>query len=127
MLLAQLLKKDAPVYKGMPVDLEGKSEYAKEAWEGLLKAHIELEERVLFPAISKMTSSLSDLLNELGQEHKQMTYLFENLNPTIEALDKLGKLIEQHVRKEERVLFQRAQELLTEQDLDQLKTLLSAG
>jgi hemerythrin-like domain-containing protein len=127
LLLAQLLKKDAPPYKGMPVDLEGKVKYAQAAWEGLIKPHIELEERVLFVTISGKTSSFSDLLNELRNEHELMTSMFKGLTPEIKQLDKLGQLIEQHVRKEERVLFQRVQELLTEEELDQLKTLLSAG
>ncbi|MEQ9299295.1 MAG: hemerythrin domain-containing protein [Cyclobacteriaceae bacterium] len=127
LLLAQLLKKDAPAYKGMPTNLEGKAKYAENIWDSLFKQHIELEEKVLYPMVFSYASSLSDLINELQKEHEEIAIAFKNLSPESEGLDRLGKLIEGHVRKEERVLFQQAQELLTEEQLHQLKTLLSVG
>lgn len=127
LLLAQLLKKDAPAYKGMPTDLEGKVEYAENTWDSLFEPHVELEEKVLYPMIYSYAPSLSGLISELLKEHQEIAIAFKSLNPQSEELDRLGKLIERHVRKEERMLFQQAQELLTEEQLDQLKTLLSAG
>lgn len=127
LLLAQLLKKDAPAYKGMPTSLEGKAKYAENTWDSLFKPHIELEEKVLYPMVSSYVPSLSGLISELLKEHQEIAIAFKSLNPQSEELDRLGKLIERHVRKEERVLFQQAQELMTEEQLDQLKTLLSAG
>ncbi len=126
LLLAQLLKEGAPAYKGMPTDLAGKVDYAKNTWDSLIKQHVELEEKVLYPTLIIYAPSLSNLVNELKKEHDEIRDLFNNLILDIESMDRLGKLIEQHVRKEERMLFQKAQELLTEEQLDQLKTLLSA-
>lgn len=111
----------------MPTNLEGKAKYAENIWDSLFKQHIELEEKVLYPMVFSYASSLSDLINELQKEHEEIAIAFKNLSPESEGLDRLGKLIEGHVRKEERVLFQQAQELLTEEQLHQLKTLLSVG
>jgi hemerythrin-like domain-containing protein len=56
-----------------------------------------------------------------------MAHGLDNLKPEIEEMDQLGHLIERHVRKEERVLFQQLQELFTEEAMDQLRKLLSGG
>lgn len=127
LLLAQLLKKDAPAYKSMPTDLAGKANYAKDIWDSLIKPHLLLEENVLFPTVLNNAPSLSNLVTDLRKEHKEIMAIFNKLTHDIETLDGLGNLIEQHVRKEERIFFQEVQELLSDEQLSQLRTLLSAS
>jgi hemerythrin-like domain-containing protein len=124
-MLAQLLKKGAPRYKGMPEDLPGKVEYALEMWKDIIEPHIELEEAKLFPEIIRKASSLTDLTNELNQEHLHLSRCFQNLTVDEMEMDKLGRLIEKHVRKEERVLFQKIQEAFSDQEMEELRILLS--
>ena len=127
LMLAQLMKKDAPAYKGMPVTSKGKVEYAREAWFSLIKGHIEIEESVLFPFVLQKQASLSELINELRDQHHQIALGLEKIQPDPEEMDRIGRLLERHIRKEERVLFQQVQELLTEEEMDELKTILSTG
>ena len=55
LLLAQLLKKNAAAYKGMPADTPGKILYAAEFYSSHLIAHFDDEEKVfekLWPSAS---------------------------------------------------------------------------
>ncbi len=126
LLLAQVLKQDAPDYKGMPKTTEERIVYADELWESLIKEHLHLEEEVLFPTVSQMASSLQRMVDELIAEHVQIRDYFSQLSLSDElALDKLGRLIEGHIRKEERQFFQQVQKVLTPMELGKLKSLLS--
>ena len=127
LLLAQLLKKDAPAYKGMPGTPTDKVAYARELWEQLIAPHIEKEETYLFPKVAKLAPDLVALLNELRLEHELLRNSFDKLHHEVTTMDRLGRLLERHVRKEERVLFQQVQALLSPQDLELLRILLSTN
>lgn len=118
LLLAQVCKRNGAEYKGMPTDLVGKVDYVTAVWEEVVSGHLAAEEQVLFPSLAKY-EPLKLLCDELLAEHYQLNLLFESLSKeaTTEALDKLGRLLEAHVRKEERVLFQEAQGLLATAEL----------
>ena len=45
LLLPQLIKKNAPDYKGLPKDLEGKINYTLETYNSSLKNHFDDEEK----------------------------------------------------------------------------------
>lgn len=114
LMLAQLIKKGAPEYKGLPSDLAGKVAYTKESWEKELKLHFENEENILFPFLKGKEESIDRLIDEILAEHIQINKLIMSLdkkNNHEEILDELGNLIEQHIRKEERQLFQKIQSI----------------
>ncbi len=126
LILAQLLKKGAPVYKGLPAKLKEKADYAKQQFEGGIKKHFQQEETIL----EKMKDSHGDIKNiaaEIIQEHQQLTALFLSLNTTADletALDSLGTALEKHIRKEERVLFPLLQQQCSEEQLQDVYKLL---
>lgn len=123
LILAQLLKKDAPPYKGLPHDLKGRMQYAINFFTTHVLPHIYSEEKVLFPAISGFSEQIDGLINELQTEHSQIISLFEQLKLGIapaDTMDFLGKLLNMHVRKEERELFELAQQQVPENVLEKL-------
>jgi iron-sulfur cluster repair protein YtfE (RIC family) len=130
LITARLLREDAPPYKGLPTDLEGKKQYYLDFFLRHLQPHLQLEERVLFPFVRGRRQDLDALLDELEGEHRQVQDLTADLRypeylPA--KLDRLGRVLEDHIRKEERVLFERLQELLTEPELEQLRQQVEQG
>lgn len=112
LMLAQLIKKDAPEYKGLPTDLIGKVNHVKESWENELKLHFENEENILFPFAKGKDKEIDNLIDEILDEHKQIETLVKSLDTKTDiesTLDQLGKALESHIRKEERELFQKIQ------------------
>lgn len=125
LLLAQLLKKNAPPYKGLPKDISGKIQYAVNAFNLELVQHFEDEEKILFPLLKEKSAESNKLIDELISEHKilreNILGFGDNKNP-VEIMDETGKLLEQHIRKEERILFQNAQNELSDDELDMIET-----
>lgn len=126
LILAQLLKKDAPNYKGLPTDHLGKIEYTIQLFNTKLKHHFAVEDKLL--AVAKhYNESIAQLTLEIKNEHEQLTKMILGLTTSKQLaidLDVLGNYLEQHVRKEERVLFPLIQEHCDEVTLQQLKELL---
>ena len=103
------------IHRGMP--LYGKDEtwvltkaaQAAEFFASDLTAHFKAEEETLFPAMQDFIG-VSELLNKLRSEHREMERLVERLRASegvglIEALGEFADLLEAHIRKEERELF----------------------
>lgn len=121
--LAQLIKKDAPVYKDLPNDVEGKISYTIKAWEEELKYHFKNEEEILFPAVENRDDKIDELIDELLVEHEEIEYKINQLKTSDEKeeiLNDLGYILELHIRKEERELFDRIQEIFGEDELNKL-------
>lgn len=124
LMLAQLLKLNSPAYQGLPTDIFGKMSYAKETFELDLKKHFEDEEKILFPFVKGRDTECDKIIDELLEEH---LFLSKNILQLVESenldyqLDLIGKTLEQHIRKEERILFNRIQDILNENELEFLK------
>lgn len=120
LILAQLLKKDAPVYKGLPTDEEGKAIYASGYYKDELEKHFEEEEQVLIKKIRGINSALDQVADEIVAEHAALRQLFKGLEIGAELssqLDEIGVVLEKHIRKEERLFFPMIQELCDEKIL----------
>lgn len=106
LILAQLLKRNAPAYKGMPTDTAGKVAYAKKFYLSELITHFDQEEKMM-DMLAGIDPQLDVLIKEIRAEHVQIRQLFSGLEKgdTIEAMDRLGNTLDQHIRKEERELF----------------------
>lgn len=127
LFLALVCKKNAPPVKGYPVDNEGKRDYAMAFYKAKLKPHIALEETKLFPAVSDINNELKILAEDLSDEHQRLDQLFAELQTTDDlpdTLDRLGTLLESHIRKEERQFFQLIQVSMDEVGLEALGELL---
>ena len=114
LFLALISKKNAPGIKGYPTTIEGKMDYAISFYEKKLQPHFKLEEEVLFPFIKERDRELDNLVDELISERKRFGLLFTRLKESKkeQVLNEVGELLEKHVRKEERQLFQKIQEII---------------
>lgn len=120
LILAQQLKKGAPQYKGMPSTLEDKKEYTLSFYKTELVKHFQDEENILFPAVENKNVEVDKLIAEIISEHRKIEALVSELEKTnnLEAvLDELGKLLEKHIRKEERELFVEIEKVLPDEEL----------
>ena len=116
LILARLLQKDAPAYKGLPADAAGKTNYALQFYNDELVKHFTHEEKV-FKLVAGIHSALDVLIRTIFDEHHDLHLLFKLIkeHPGIEThLDELGKALEMHIRKEERELFPLIQETCDE-------------
>ncbi len=127
LLTARLLQKDAPLYKGMPATLSGKREYVLQFLQNELIPHFTLEETTIFILARTISEELKQQADELQAEHRQLEKLILEL-PSItdetilaDELHKTGKLLEQHIRKEERIFFELLQQELPDEKLQELK------
>lgn len=128
LIAAQLLKKGAAEYKGMPSDFKGKSEYIIEFYKNHLIPHFKNEEEKLFPSVKNFDSVIDKLILELISEHKLITeYIMtvEKNNHSEETLNELGDLLDKHIRKEERELFELIQSRYSKHELEKINKILS--
>jgi iron-sulfur cluster repair protein YtfE (RIC family) len=119
LVLAQVLKHDVPAYKNMPATPSEQRAYALERYAKLIEPHFAWEEKVLLPLAERYGDKLQRLVAQVLTEHQALKEAFEKLPITSEAdlpneLDLLGRALSANVRFEERVLFQKMQELLPE-------------
>ncbi|MEO7308227.1 MAG: hemerythrin domain-containing protein [Ferruginibacter sp.] len=124
LLLAQLLKKNAPEYKGLPVNPADKAEYALQQFEEIIKAHFQHEEAML-EKVKDCHAEIQTLAAEIIEEHHLLTALFYSLSAATDPediMDKLANALQEHIRKEERVLFPLIQEHCSEELLQQIHT-----
>ena len=128
LVIAQVLKSDVPAYRGMPEQPTDRLEYFKARFVTALKPQFISEEQYLFPMLKGRDAGVDDLLNRLVQEHRELeaaTRLAAG-DPELESrLDATGRLLERHIRAEERELFQWAQEHLSESELQTLASHVS--
>ena len=116
LLLAQVLKKEAPAFNGMPQTLEDKAAFALKMYRVNLQIHFAKEEEV-FAKIKNIHVGIDILTAEIIAEHAQLSKAFlslEKTDNTTEELDVLGNALDDHIRKEERILFPLMQEHCSE-------------
>ena len=96
-----------------------------------LRSHFEVEEAHLFPAVVAHLPSAANLVGQLLDEHEAIRTRIRDMerDPTTDLdvrLPALGRLLETHVRREERVLFETMQREMEPADLETLGTHLRA-
>lgn len=130
LLLAQLLKRNAPEYHGLPKDLIGKMNFAKEIYHTELEHHFRDEEQFVFSYLKGKNAELDNLISEILNEHlilKEKTLSLVD-NPNLVAqLDEIGNILGEHVRKEERILFEKAQTILSDEELKIIENKFDEG
>ena len=127
LILSRLLRKDAPEYNGLPKDLQGKAAYAVNLFQTALQQHFQQEE-IMLEKVHGSYAEIDRLSYEIKYEHQQLKKMFsaiENDENLLEALDELGRALEVHIRKEERVLFPLIQQYCPEEMLDEIRLLLT--
>jgi len=94
-----------------------------------IKIHFSAEECALFPA-ARQFPELIPLVDVLIRDHAALRNSFlsaENRSMTSESLSIFAQELSAHIRKEERQLFERMQELITPQEMDTLGAALQAA
>ena len=125
LILAQLLKSDVEDYKGLPSSPEDKRTYALDIYYKEIKNHFLKEEKV-FDLISHH-EELFRALSELKEEHKIISDYFENLpldDSLPEKLNELGIALDNHIRKEERIVFPLIQQVCSEVEFSKISGVL---
>ena len=130
LLAARLLQHGAPAFKGMATTPAGKRDHILDLLQRHLKPHFKLEEETVFTLAAALSEDLRRQTEELQTEHRQLEALILALPQAAEAslpdkLHEVGKLLEQHIRKEERVFFEQVQGDMTEQELQQLQEMVA--
>lgn len=120
-----MIKQAPSSFKDAPVTPSDKLLYTR-SFASELAAHAAKEEQVLVPAVRGLDVSLDQLLEEIVAEHgvlgERLAALdhMEHAADLASALDELGHMIEAHVRKEERILFEQIQVIVAETVLAEL-------
>ena len=107
LILARLLQKDAPAYKGLPTDPPEKAAYALKFYKEKLIKHFEEEEKIL-RLVTGVNNELDLFVEKIFREHQELHVSFQSISDHSRArahLDELGRALEIHIRKEERELF----------------------
>lgn len=102
-------------------DAEAVRRAAVEFWDRDGQQHFRQEEELLLPALAARTSTADPDIERVRIDHADLRGRFSNLSagPGVgpEALRQLGRRLRDHVRFEERTLFERAQAELDPQQL----------
>jgi len=116
LFVCRYLKSDAAPYEGFPLTTDAKLEYIVKVFQEVMVPHIQKEE-YLFEACLGKNEEIDTLINELTLDHQRISRMYSALtenNDMIAAMDLLARSLEEHIRKEERVLFEKIQEQLPE-------------
>jgi iron-sulfur cluster repair protein YtfE (RIC family) len=101
----------------------------EQLFEQEIKIHFAAEEDVIFPAARKF-AELVALVDELVTEHVALRELFgeaEARRMSAKSLPAFAQTLSGHIRKEERLLFERMQELMNAEELNILGIQLDAA
>jgi hemerythrin-like domain-containing protein len=103
-------------------DLEAWQAEIDQLFEQEIKIHFSAEEQVLFPAACRF-QELIPLAEELIADHSSLSESFSLAKArgmSAERLSAFAKQLSTHIRKEERQLFERLQQLMTPDELSAL-------
>ncbi len=116
----------------LPTESRALADHVRTLFERELLPHFAAEEEVIVVGLAHLDPQLDALGRQVVLEHEELRAIAETLGdaalsvPEVDALlDRFGKLLESHVRQEERVVYTRVQELLDEPALAALGVELS--
>jgi len=95
-------------------DFDALAQEAKRRFEAELEPHFSVEEKRLFPVLA--TRGESQLTLRAVEDHTELRRLVRDTWSRQSAL-RIGELLDQHIRFEERSLFPRAEALLSDAEL----------
>ncbi len=127
LMVAQLIKKGAHSFPGLPKTNKSKAKYVIEFYERELLFHFHIEETVLELPLRGINKELDKLFDEMHNEHKNIVKKVEALNKPdnlADSLDDLGHALEEHIQNEEYVLFTKIRDLLSAEQLEKLAVTL---
>ncbi|SFE87534.1 Hemerythrin HHE cation binding domain-containing protein [Chitinophaga sp. CF118] len=114
LFVCRYLKKDAAPYEGFPLETDAKLAYIVKVFQEVMVPHIQKEE-YLFEVCLGKNEEIDVLIRELTLDHQRISRMYSALTENtdmIAAMDLLARSLEEHIRTEERVLFEKIQEVL---------------
>ncbi len=86
-------------------------------WENQLEEHFSIEEKYVFPVLG----AENDLVKQALEEHEHLASLFLQKNEIALTLEMIQNDLEGHIRFEERVLFNKIQEVASTEELQYIQ------
>ncbi|AKD02397.1 Hemerythrin-like domain-containing protein [Pontibacter korlensis] len=110
----------------MPTTPATKRDYVLDFLKEHLLPHFKLEEQTVFILAADTSEELRQQAIHLQSEHRKLEQFILALPKATDAelpvkLDEVGKMLEQHIRQEERVFFEALQQELPEEKLQELQ------
>ncbi|MCC7533567.1 MAG: hemerythrin domain-containing protein [Bacteroidia bacterium] len=99
------------------IETERIAKYTNWFWENYLKYHFSVEEKYLFPILPAQDK----LVQQAIQEHSVLRSLFQTPDKTEETLTHIEQKLVEHIRFEERTLFNAIQECAKADQLQLVK------
>jgi|SRR5699024_7990763 len=96
------------------IELKRIKDYADYMWETQIKPHFDAEEKYMFPVLGKE----HEMIQQAYKEHRRLASLFNEKVEIQKALETIQTELDEHIRFEERVLFNKIQEVATKEELD---------
>ncbi len=112
--IAQAIKKNFIKTELGMSSIDNKIKRVIHAYNTELLPHFNHEENILFPLAMGKDAELDLLITEIVEEHDKIGELVSKLEDGNQEqnLDDLGFLLESHIRKEERIVFSKIEEIL---------------
>ena len=100
-----------------------------ESWRAELENHFRVEEEFAFPAVRGRTDP-PDLVDDLVAQHRELESLVQQVETAQgvalgAALQQFGRRLSEHIRQEEREVFERIQALLEEVEIAELREVIT--
>lgn len=94
--------------------ISNKIKYVIHAYNTELMPHFNHEETILFPLATGKDAELDKLIGELLEEHDKIVEAISKIEEgnLEQNLDDFGFMLEAHIRKEERIVFTKIEEVL---------------
>ena len=129
LLVQQIREHKRIIMTGWPPDPAGQARRVAEFYEEHLKNHFDAEEQALFPLASKHVESARAVVQELLNEHRALETFVAQFREAAEGIteqriEEFASLLEQHIRKEDRVLFPLLEEHAPAEVLSQVESLM---
>ena len=120
LILAQAIKKNEAKSGLGAKSIEEKVKATINAYNTELIPHFSHEEVLLFPIALGKDEELDKMIQDIIEEHDKIRSYLESLQigNVEENLDAFGKLLENHVRTEERILFPKIEEVVGDEELN---------
>ncbi len=116
LFVCRYIRKDAAPYEGYSLEAQAKLEYVVKIFQEVMVPHIQKED-YLFEQCRGHYKEIDAMLDELEEEHRLISGMYSALVDSQDVekdMDTLACSLEAHIRKEERVVFEKLQEMLPE-------------
>lgn len=96
------------------ISIDRIKKYADYLWETQINPHFKAEEKYMFPVLGEK----HEMIQQALKEHQRISELFNKNTELLESLQAIEIELDAHIRFEERILFNKIQEVATKEELE---------